>query len=827
MKVCNLRFESMRDPVGIDITEPMLSWMVTSENRCSRQSAWQLQIFAETAADQLSLLHDTGIVSGDDNSMLLRGVPLLGYTVYHWKVRVWDEDGRPSDWSSAASFETGILCNSDWDDTHWVEPEQKDAPRITQDNVSFEMFPELHDEERFVPTLLLKQCFQSSNNVWKARAYVSAHGVYQFRLNGKQIGSYELSPEVTPYDKYLQYQTYDITDALRTGENTAAVHLAPGWWSGVIGLKSSSCQYGSKMAAIFRIVLFLRDGSRRIFCSGEDTMAEQGPYRYAELYMGEYFDSNLALRSGSPLRVSFPAYDKRCLRGQNAPHIHVVKTIACKRQLLSPKGEKILDFGEILAGKARLVLRARKHTAVRLHYFQQLDADGNYFLGVTNDYNQMTDTYVFHSDADECYEPIFVYHYNVEQFCSRFFMENRLEQHENGRVPKVVPMHMLQDGGSPAGWGDEVIIAPWEAYMAYGDRQILSDNYEMMQRWLDYVVRRMELEPQPDSTVGVGIVAYAVNLSIYKNWSPNMQGDVKEHFRYIWDADFQFGDWMVPSGNFDDNGNWTYLSRHNCESFVPCFYTAYTTELMAKIAAELGKTADAAYYAELNRKIREAVIAELYDTGYIPENEFQGILTLALKARLYPKDKRSVLDARLQDIIYSRDEGRINTGFTSMEHILFELVKGGHPETAYDLLFNERIPSFLYMIDHGATGIWETWRNIEEDGTVNTASYTQYAIGNVGKWLMAGIGGIYALEPGYRRIGIAPVIDPKRRITSANAQYETPNGLAATEWSVCEKTVRLKVQIPANTTAEIQFIGSDRPPLTVGSGIHQFEYTLI
>lgn len=409
MKVCNLRFESMRDPVGIDITEPMLSWMVTSENRCSRQSAWQLQIFAETAADQLSLLHDTGIVSGDDNSMLLRGVPLLGYTVYHWKVRVWDEDGRPSDWSSAASFETGILCNSDWDDTHWVEPEQKDAPRITQDNVSFEMFPELHDEERFVPTLLLKQCFQSSNNVWKARAYVSAHGVYQFRLNGKRIGNYELSPEVTPYDKYLQYQTYDITDALRTGENTAAVHLAPGWWSGVIGLKSSSCQYGSKMAAIFRIVLFLRDGSRRIFCSGEDTMAEQGPYRYAELYMGEYFDSNLALRSGSPLRVSFPAYDKRCLRGQNAPHIHVVKTIACKRQLLSPKGEKILDFGEILAGKARLVLRARKHTAVRLHYFQQLDADGNYFLGVTNDYNQMTDTYVFHSDADECYEPIFVY----------------------------------------------------------------------------------------------------------------------------------------------------------------------------------------------------------------------------------------------------------------------------------------------------------------------------------------------------------------------------------------------------------------------------------
>ena len=112
-------------------------------------------------------------------------------------------------------------------------------------------------------------------------------------------------------------------------------------------------------------------------------------------------------------------------------------------------------------------------------------------------------------------------------------------------------------------------------------------------------------------------------------------------------------------------------------------YTAYTTEIMAKAASVLGKTADANYYAELNRKIREAVIAELYENGYIPENKFQGVLTMALKAGLYPDGQRKVLDDRLVEVIYKENDGKINTGFTSMEHIMFELVNGGHAEAAY------------------------------------------------------------------------------------------------------------------------------------------------
>lgn len=419
------------------------------------------------------------------------------------------------------------------------------------------------------------------------------------------------------------------------------------------------------------------------------------------------------------------------------------------------------------------------------------------------------------------------YHIGAEQFSTRWFEENRMEQLEDGCIPVVIPNHVLNLQRGAAGWGDEVVIAPWEAYQAYGDKQILTDNYEMMQRWVDYFVRRMQFEPPLHFEPGNAITGTVnLDMSLFKNWGPDMSEETQENFRYIWDADFQNGDWMTPSGNIGDDGEWTYVSRHNNETFTVNYYTAYTTELMTKIAEALGKKEDADYYRSLNKNIRKAVIAEMYDTGYIPENEFQGVLTLALKAGLYPEGERKVLEERLVNVIKNKDEGKINTGFTSMEHIMFELVKAGYTDVAYDLLFNEKIPSFLYMIDRDATCMWETWRNISEDGTVNTASYSQYGIANIGRWLMGGIGGITPATPGYKKIRIAPAIDPKRRITGAKVRYMTPHGEVRSEWTVDENIVKLDVCIPANTTAVIFLPGSDEAAVEVGSGKYSYSYEL-
>lgn len=871
MQAHDLKLEFMRDPLGIDLTAPLLSWILTADARNSRQTAYQLQVYAEIAENQRSLIYDSGVISDDRSSMTLRKLAFESATRYWWRVRVWDEGHEPGAWSDFAYFETGLLEEKDWADAQWAEPEQESEPLIAQEEVNFErLYPELHDEDRLVPTLILKRRFQAGREIWKARAYVSAHGVYQLSINGRRAGKYELAPEVSSYDKYLQYQTYDITDAVKLGENVAAIHLAPGWWSGIIGLHSASCQYGKKMAAIVKLVIFYRDGSRESFCSDETMTAEQGPCRYAELYVGEYFDSNLALRSGAPRAVRFPAYDKACLRGQNAPHIRVIKKIPCKRQLISPKGQTILDFGEVLAGKARLVMRAHKGATVKLHHFQQLDEFGNYFLGVTNDYNQMTDTYVFHSDAAETYEPTFVYRgfryiwvdgdvqvclrktkallmstveaagsfecsddrvtklaenvqrtalanymavptdnpdreragwtgdaqmfFEAGSYCAdtrafwrRWIEQMRLEQAPNGNIPLIVPnwksYERLHAGPFPSSsaWGDACILIPWMYYQQYGDLRILEENYEMMQKWLHLVQHTAE-NYDPDAP-------------------ESLTAEEQARRKYLWNAGFHFGDWLTPSDCTDENGQFQYKPNTlPLQAFTPLCYYGYTTQLMSQIAELLGDRAESERYRALSEKIKEAAFEALFDETGVPYEDRQGALVLGVQFELLPEALR---DQALQRLIQKIEEngGRMDTGFTSTQYLLDTLTEHGYVKDAYDRLFCNTPPSWLYEVEKGATAIWESWQAIMPNGHVNPVSFIQYANGVVGAWLYKTVAGIRPAEPGYRKILIAP--KPDARLRYARASYDTPQGTVQTGWYRSEEGMTLDAVLPANTQATI------------------------
>lgn len=419
------------------------------------------------------------------------------------------------------------------------------------------------------------------------------------------------------------------------------------------------------------------------------------------------------------------------------------------------------------------------------------------------------------------------YNWDSNAFLGRWLEECRYEQLEDGQIPMIVPNHWKDPLVSPAGWGDAVIIVPWEVYQAYGNKAVLADNYVMMQKWMDFVLWRSSIDPfnKPTEDEPMTLWDSNMDLDLFKDYGPDIAEGRKENFRYIWNADFQFGDWMTPSGNFDEEGNWKYWSTQNNETFYPCYYMAYCSELMVKIAEILEKKSDAEYYASVNAKVKNAVIEEFYNNGYLPNNDFQGVLVLALRAGLYPEGERHVLEERLVQVI-NQDGGRLNTGFASMEHVMDEIVKAGRADLAYDLLLSDKYPSFTYMIDHDATGLWESWVNIGEDGTVNVASYTQYALGNIGKWLLGGVAGIGMADAGYKKLRIAPVIDPKRRITFAEASLETPNGPAGVSWKVSGKEVELSVHIPVGSTAEIVFLSAEKGVETVGSGDYKYNYLL-
>lgn len=113
-------------------------------------------------------------------------------------------------------------------------------------------------------------------------------------------------------------------------------------------------------------------------------------------------------------------------------------------------------------------------------------------------------------------------------------------------------------------------------------------------------------------------------------------------------------------------------------------------------------------------------------------------------------------------------------------------------------------PSWLSMVDKGATIIWERWDGLLDDGIVNSGemtSFNHYALGSIADWVHRAIGGILPLEPGYRRIRFAPVSGP---LTMAKARHESPYGLTSSEWRVMDGVTELRIPLPLGTSGMVE-----------------------
>ncbi len=241
LAVVSLRAEYKENPIGIDIRKPRLSWQIQSDRRGTAQSAYQIQV-AATAADLQAghnLLWDTGKVNSSESTQVVyEGSALKSAQRYYWRVRVWDGRGDASPWSSIAFWEMGLLQASDWR-ASWIEPDLNE------------------DVSRPQPSPLLRGAFKTNSVVKEARAYVTSHGLYEMHLNGQRVGDQVFTPGWTSYNKRLQYQTYDVTNLLRRGDNAVGVILGNGWYRGNIGFSGQRNFYGDRLALLMQIKINL------------------------------------------------------------------------------------------------------------------------------------------------------------------------------------------------------------------------------------------------------------------------------------------------------------------------------------------------------------------------------------------------------------------------------------------------------------------------------------------------------------------------------------------------------------------------------------------
>ena len=386
------------------------------------------------------------------------------------------------------------------------------------------------------------------------------------------------------------------------------------------------------------------------------------------------------------------------------------------------------------------------------------------FLSVPTDCPQRDERLGWMGDA-EVFWRTGSYNFDIAAFSGKFVQDIADAQSSEGAFTNVSPNTLPQghggrqekaawsDGltGAP-GWGDAGVIVPWTTWIQYGDQAVIEENWDAMQRWMDFIRSR-----NPDFLRKQGV-------------GPN------------------FADWLAP----DTGTN---------KDLLATAYWALIAHMMSQMAHAIGKESEAKRYHDLEKNIRAA-----FRKAYIKEDGTVGTGTqtsyvVALYTRMAPEK----LEPKLVDNLVKDIEGRnwhLSTGFLGTPFLLFTLADHGRAEVAYRLLLNDSYPSWGYMLSKGATTWWERWNGDTGDPSMN--SYNHYAFGSVIAWVYRYAAGIdtTAESPGFREIVIHP--HPDSRMSSARAEYESVYGKIVSDWKGgVDGPFSLHVTIPANTSAKV------------------------
>jgi alpha-L-rhamnosidase len=376
--------------------------------------------------------------------------------------------------------------------------------------------------------------------------------------------------------------------------------------------------------------------------------------------------------------------------------------------------------------------------------------------------------------------------YDVAGFSAKWLRDLACDQRQNGAVTHIVPdaapaFKRWFSAGS-AGWGDAAVIVPWELYRAYGDTWLLEEQWSSMVAWVEYAARQAREHRHPSRV--------------------EARPESAPHEKYLWDTGFHYGEWLEPGG-FKFNVQ-ELAAQDNGD--IATAYLHHSSRLLARVAKLVGRDGDAAHYEQLAANTKVAWQMEFVrPDGRLPRDT-QAAYVRALAFDLLPEQLRPVAAARLVELI--RKAGtHLGTGFLSTPYLLPVLADTGHLAVAYELLLQNSEPSWLVMIDRGATTIWESWDGADQHGVPNASlgvgSLNHYSKGAVISFLHRYMAGIQMLDdgPAYRRFRVAP--QPGGGISWARAAHDSPYGRIESFWRIDGGELVLQVVVPPGTTAEV------------------------
>ncbi len=395
--------------------------------------------------------------------------------------------------------------------------------------------------------------------------------------------------------------------------------------------------------------------------------------------------------------------------------------------------------------------------------------------------------------------------YNVTDFSVKWLADVAAEQRPDGAVLQIVPDPIDYDTERSAwstiqgvaGWGDGVVHVPYELYRATGRADVFDALFVPMQRWVDFAATRAASGRHPSR--------------IEARPEPMM------HEQYLWDSGFHFGEWLEPDISMLDLVKRIQVDDHGP---VATAFLYRSAKELAEIATILGDLAIADHYADLAAHVLDAWRTEFIDADGHVHPATQANLVRALSFGLVPDALRMMAADDLVALIRAADT-HLGTGFLATPFLLPVLADAGHLDVAYELLFQTSEPSWLAMIDAGATTIWEEWAALRPDGTI-ASSLNHYSKGAVISFLHRYTAGVQIVEPGYRRFRVAPL--PGGGLTSARFHHDSPHGRIEASWKIgLDHLGAVDVTVPIGTTAEL--VLPDGSTFELAPGDHRQTWT--
>lgn len=838
-----LRCEYLRDPMGVESLQPRLSWTLASDERGARQTAFQV-LAASTLSglqEDKGDLWDSGKVTSDQSVNLpYAGRALSSALRCWWKVRVWDEAGAASAWSEPAFWEMGLLQPSDWQPARWIRAPDALDPSVEPD-----------------PAPLLRTTFQIDKPVARARLYGCGLGFHELCLNGGKVGDQVLSPVFTQYEKRVCYLVHDVTAQLREGRNALGAMLGNGWYNQhareVWQLHRAAWRDRPKLLCL--LVIEFADGARQTVASGPEWRVAHGPIRYDGIRNGETYDA----RQEKPGWVTVdyddtdwpraalaepPAGELAC---EGMPPVRVTETLKPVAVTTLADGRQVVDFGQNIAGWARLRVTGPAGSEVRLKYGERLLADGSlshqYLDKHVKSGGFQTDRYFLSGRGTEIWEPRFTYHgfryVEVAGFPGKLNAPGAIEARvvrtdfpqagdfrcSNETVNRIVDCASWSYRGNfqgrptdcphreKNGWAGDAVMAAEQAMYQW-------QNVPAYEQWL----RSFRDVQRPNGQLPLIIPT--------GDWGYDYRGEVHPPrdaaiLVIPWYLYLYHGDRRVLEDNFAAMRTWVdYCGTRARDHIVDegigdhspagqATETALTAtafyfqgaDLLARIARVLGRDEDARRYEALAGQIKSAYQKRFYRGGGRFGEGTQTAQASSIGLGLCAENERGEALAHLVKDIRARDN-HLATGNLGTKYLFRTLSRNGHADLAYAVAMQRTCPGYGYWMDRGATTLWEWW-------TDDSPSLNHGRWADIVAWFYQELAGLRAEpeHPGFKRFTVQPHL--LGDLTWVSAWHDSVHGRVESAWRLDGERLAMTVVVPANTTATVHVPARSREAVTL------------